>query len=70
MKKQGAIFFIDIVLNHTSFDSEWIKSNPSSAYTIHNTPQLTSAFEVDKAIYDWGNEIKEVMSAVEEKMSE
>jgi glycosidase len=26
-QQKGIIFFLDIVLNHTSFDSEWIKEN-------------------------------------------
>ena len=58
------------MLNHTSFDSGWVKENPSAVYTIQNTPHLTSAFEVDSTIYEWGNQIKEDMKAVKERMSE
>ena len=42
---------IDIVLNHTSFDSKWIKSHPDCVYTKENTPMLSSAFDVDKIIF-------------------
>jgi hypothetical protein len=62
MKKEGMVFFIDIILNHTSFDSEWIKSEPDAVYTIDNTPMLYPSFLVDSTIFDWGEEVKEMMS--------
>ncbi len=47
LKKQGVVFFIDIVLNHCSFDAEWIRDHPDAVYTPENTPALRPAFEVD-----------------------
>lgn len=55
LKKKGVVFFIDIVLNHCSFDSEWIRDYPDAVYTPQNTPILRPAFEVDDIIYRWGN---------------
>ncbi len=45
------VFFIDIILNHTSFDSEWIQSEPEAVFTVENTPMLYPAFLVDTVIY-------------------
>lgn len=56
------VFFIDIILNHTSFDSEWIQSEPEAVFTVENTPMLYPAFLVDTVIYQWGEEVKEMMS--------
>ena len=47
------IFFIDIVLNHTSGDSEWIKEYPESTYNTENCPYLTVAWVLDKALTDY-----------------
>lgn len=49
------MFFVDILLNHTSFDSEWIQKHPDATFTIENTPKLTSAYILDKAVRDWGD---------------
>lgn len=44
LKKKGVVFFVDIVLNHCSFDSEWIRDHPDAVYTPQNTPVLRPAF--------------------------
>lgn len=62
LKKEGMVFFIDIILNHTSFDSEWIQSQPDAVYTVDNTPMLYPSFLVDMTIFEWGEEVKEMMS--------
>lgn len=56
------VFIIDVILNHTSFDSEWIQSQPNSVFTVRNTPMLHTAYLVDSVIYDWGQEVKEMMA--------
>ena len=66
LKSKGVVFFIDIVLNHCSFDSEWIRDHPDAVYTPENTPILIPAFEVDDIIYRWGKEIKNLFSTAYE----
>jgi hypothetical protein len=56
------VFIIDIILNHISFDSEWIQSEPEAVFTVDNTPMLYTAFLVDRTIFEWGEEVKEMMS--------
>lgn len=45
------------MLNHTSTSSQWLKSDPDAVYTVENTPHLASTFELDRAIFNWGNRI-------------
>ena len=55
-------FFIDVVLNHCSADAEWIKDYPDAVYTLKNSPMLYTAYLVDDVIYEWGEEVKEMLS--------
>ncbi|EGR29515.1 hypothetical protein IMG5_154030 [Ichthyophthirius multifiliis] len=49
-KQTKAVCFVDILLNHTSFDSEWLLECPDAVYSNLNTPCLCSAIELDEAI--------------------
>ena len=51
--KYKCIFFTEIILNHTSYDSEWLLDNPDSFYNLENTPQLGSAYALDDAMYQF-----------------
>lgn len=51
--ESGMLFFIDIVLNHTAGNSEWIKEHPEATYNTDNCPHLTCAYELDKALEDF-----------------
>lgn len=46
----GGIFLIDIVWNHTSFDSPWLKHHPEVGYNAYNSPHLRPAILLDDAI--------------------
>lgn len=50
-KRPDCKFFVDIVMNHCSTDSDWIVDSKESTYNLENTPQLTLAYEVDKKLY-------------------
>ena len=58
LKDERVVMFVDIVLNHTSFDSDWVKQSTDSVFTPENTPMLYPAFFVDQVIYEWGEEVK------------
>ncbi|EGR30904.1 hypothetical protein IMG5_121500 [Ichthyophthirius multifiliis] len=49
-KEHNAICIVDILLNHTSFDSEWLLQVENGVYNVENTPSLQSALDLDLAI--------------------
>lgn len=51
VEKYGALSFIDILLNHTSCDSDWLVNCPGSYYNEKTTPHLNSAIIFDEALY-------------------
>jgi len=56
-EKYGCIFFGEVVLNHTSYDSEWLQECPDACYNLKNTPQLNSAYVLDVALQQFSNKI-------------
>lgn len=53
----NALSFIDILLNHTSFDSEWLLKSSDSYYNIENTPQLITALMLDQALMKFSDQL-------------
>ena len=43
-KKHKILFFVDILLNHTSTDSEWLLKDDNSYYNLLNTKRLNVAY--------------------------
>lgn len=53
MRKQGLLSFVDIVLNHTANNSQWIREHPDAGYSTDTCPHLWAAWELDKALQDF-----------------
>lgn len=53
LRQQGLLSIVDIVLNHTANDSEWIREHPSATYNTDDCPHLWSAWLLDKGIQDF-----------------
>lgn len=58
-QKYGVIFFLDILLNHTSHDSKWLLKSPDSFYGPHNTPILKPALLLDLKLAEFSNLLAE-----------
>ena len=48
---------MDILLNHTSSDSEWLNDDDDSYYSIQNTPHLKSALILDLFLISFSNQL-------------
>ena len=53
----GMVGIIDIVLNHTASNSDWIKEHPESGFNLENTPRLWPAWLLDKELTDISEEL-------------
>jgi len=45
------VSLVDVVWNHTSMDSDWLKSHQYCAYNLKNTPHLRPAYIFDRALF-------------------
>jgi len=52
-----AISFVDILFNHTSFDSEWLNDCPDALFNEKTVPQLRSAILLDIKLQEFSEEI-------------
>ncbi|KAH7828063.1 4-alpha-glucanotransferase [Monocercomonoides exilis] len=46
----GILSMVDVIWNHTSLDSPWVREHPEATYNLLNSPHLNLAFEVDRAL--------------------
>ena len=47
--------FVDIVLNHASDNSEWLRNHPECGYNLENTPWLNCAYSLDCILQEYSN---------------
>jgi glycogen debranching enzyme len=57
--ERGVLSLCDIVLNHTSYDSEWIKREPDATYNCVNSPHLRPACILDRLLFRLAMDIGE-----------
>jgi hypothetical protein len=46
---------VDIVLNHTALNSDWLQENPNSGFNLENSPHLNVSWELEKVIMDYSS---------------
>ncbi|KAI9294200.1 hypothetical protein K502DRAFT_350213 [Neoconidiobolus thromboides FSU 785] len=57
-EEKGLLSLIDMVWNHTSFDSEWLWDHPEAGYNLENSPHLRPAYELDTALLELSTQLK------------
>ncbi|UZJ52793.1 hypothetical protein CBS101457_002113 [Exobasidium rhododendri] len=56
-EKYGILSMIDIVINHTANNSEWLNDHPDAGYSPFNSPHLTPAEELDRALLEYSSRL-------------
>ncbi|PWN29441.1 hypothetical protein BDZ90DRAFT_249104 [Jaminaea rosea] len=56
-REYGMLSLMDVVLNHTAHSSAWLNDHPEAGYSPHNSPHLTPAEELDRALIDFSNNL-------------
>lgn len=50
---------VDVVWNHTAFDTPWLIQHPEVGYNLVNSPHLRPAYALDVALADFSREVAE-----------
>ncbi|XP_071953696.1 glycogen debranching enzyme-like [Antedon mediterranea] len=53
----GMLSVTDVVWNHTSFDSEWLKKHPECGYNPINSPHLRPSFILDRHLNQFSRDV-------------
>lgn len=48
---------VDVVLNHCATTSPFIAAHPEAGYNLTNSPYLRAAYDLDKALFDFSNQL-------------
>ena len=56
-KNWGLLAMVDVVWNHTSFDTPWLLKHPEAGYNLVNSPHLRPAYALDVALVNLSREI-------------
>ncbi|CDW81227.1 glycogen debranching enzyme [Stylonychia lemnae] len=55
-QEQGWVFIMDIVLNHSARNSDWVAKHPEVTYNLSNCPWLYAAHQLDQAILKFSHD--------------
>lgn len=53
----GMLVISDVVYNHTSDDTVWLKEHPDCAFNLKNSPHLRPAFILDRHLANFGRSV-------------
>lgn len=60
LSKNNLLSLTDVVWNHTSDDSEWLRDYPDAGYNAETAPHLKAAIELDVALADYSDKLEEL----------
>ncbi len=55
----GVLSLVDVVWNHTAFDTPWLLQHPEVGYNLINSPHLRPAYALDSTLHAFSREIAE-----------
>jgi glycogen debranching enzyme len=55
----GVLSIIDVVWNHTAFDTPWLMQHPEVGYNLVNSPHLRPAYALDVTLSDFSRDVAE-----------
>ena len=58
-REWGLLSIVDVVWNHTSFDTPWLIQHPEAGYNLVNSPHLRPAYALDVALAQFSRELAE-----------
>lgn len=58
-REWGLLSIVDVIWNHTSFDTPWLMQHPEAGYNLVNSPHLRPAYALDVALNQFSLEIVE-----------
>ena len=60
LEKHNLLSLTDVVWNHTADNSDWIRSHPDAGYNRETAPNLIAAMELDKALFEFSENLSEL----------
>lgn len=61
---RGVLSLVDVVWNHTAFDTPWLLQHPEVGYNLINSPHLRPAYALDATLATFSREIADGKSVV------
>lgn len=58
--KHNLLSLTDVVWNHTSDDSPWLRDHPDAGYNAITAPHLKAAIELDQKLLDYSDKLSEL----------
>lgn len=70
LAQNNLLSLTDVVWNHTSDDSEWLRHHPDAGYNAETAPHLKAAIELDVALADFSDRMADLGLPTEIKSDE